>query len=32
MNRKELRIPPQYANDYSALTKLIREGGDLKPI
>lgn len=28
---KELRIPPQYANDYSALTKLIREGGDLKP-
>jgi hypothetical protein len=22
---------PQYANDYSALTKLIREGGDLKP-
>jgi hypothetical protein len=28
---KELCIPPQYANDYSALTKLIREGGDLKP-
>ncbi len=28
---KELRIPPQHANDYSALTKLIREGGDLKP-
>lgn len=28
---KELRIPPQYANDYSALTKLIREGGDLRP-
>jgi hypothetical protein len=28
---KELRIPAQYANDYSALTKLIREGGDLKP-
>ncbi len=28
---KELRIPPQYANDYSALTKLIREGGNLKP-
>lgn len=27
----ELCIPPQYANDYSALTKLIREGGDLKP-
>lgn len=28
---KELRIPPEYANDYSALMKLIREGGDLKP-
>lgn len=28
---KELRIPPQYASDYSALTKLTREGGDLKP-
>ena len=28
---KELRIPPQYANDYSALTGLIHEGGDLKP-
>jgi hypothetical protein len=28
---KELRIPPQCANDYSALTNLIREGGDLKP-
>ena len=28
---KELRIRPQHANDYSALTKLIREGGDLKP-
>ena len=28
---KELRIPSQYSNDYSALTKLIREGGDLKP-
>ncbi len=28
---KELRIPPHCANDYSALTKLIREGGDLKP-
>ncbi|HLH42697.1 MAG TPA: hypothetical protein VKV74_06920 [Bryobacteraceae bacterium] len=28
---KELRIPPQYANDYAALAKLIREGGDLRP-
>jgi len=28
---KELRIPPQYAQDYSALKTLIREGGDLKP-
>ncbi len=28
---KELRIPPQYEKEYSALTKLIREGGDLRP-
>ena len=28
---EELRIPPQYAKDYSALAKLIREGGDLEP-
>jgi hypothetical protein len=28
---KELRIPSQYATDYSALAKLIREGGDFEP-
>jgi hypothetical protein len=28
---KELSVPPQYAADYSALRKLIGEGGDLKP-